>query len=121
MIVAVAPIVPPDATYSWQFYLINDSGEAIESGVVDKMSYEWGDNVTTEPVGTSFGAIPPNSALAIHRDVDSEMRTAIVGRVMIGGVEHTFGAEFGRLYAPATKQLVPIPVLGMMGLLPLRE
>jgi hypothetical protein len=105
----------------WQFYLINDGDASIESGIVDEMSYEWGDNATTERVGTSFSAIPPGTALAIHRDIDSEMRTSIVGRVTIGGVERPFGAEFGRLYGPSSKQLVPIPILGVMGLLPQRE
>jgi hypothetical protein len=121
MIVAVAPIVPPDGTYSWQFYLINDDDEPIESGIVDKMSYEWGDNATSERVGTSFGAIPAGTALAIHREIDTEMRTSIVGRVTIAGAERPFGAEFGRLYAPASRTLVPIPILGALGMLPLRE
>lgn len=121
MIVAVAPIVPPDGTYAWQFYLVNDGDEPIERGVVDTMSYEWGDNVTSEPVGTSFGAIPAGTALAIHREIDTEMRTSIAGRVTIAGVEQSFGAEFGRLYAPPSKPLVPIPILGALGLLPLHE
>ncbi len=121
MIVAVAPIVPPVVTYSWQFYLINDDDEPIEHGVVDEMRYEWGDNVSSEAVGTSFGAIPAGTALAIHREIDTEMRTSIVGRVTIGGVEQRFGAEFGRLYAPASRTLVPIPILGALGMLPLRE
>jgi hypothetical protein len=121
VIVAVAPIVPPDGTYAWQFYLINDDDEPIESGAVDTMSYEWGDNATSERVGTSFGAIPPGTALAIHRELDTEMRTSITGRVTIGGVEQPFGAEFGRLYAPGSCTLVPIPILGALGMLPLRE
>jgi hypothetical protein len=105
----------------WQFYLINDGDEAIDSGSVDEVSYEWGDNVTTERVGTSFTAIPPGTAIAIHRDIDSEMRTSIVGRVKIRGAEQAFSAEFGRLYGPSSKQLVPIPILGVMGLLAVRE
>jgi hypothetical protein len=114
--VALAPIMPPDQEYVWQFYLVNDGDAAIDGGCVDEMSYEWGDNVTTERIGTTFGAIPPGTALAIHREINTEMRTAIVGRVTIGGVEQTFGAEFGRLYAPSSKTLVPIPILGVMGL-----
>ena len=121
MFVAAAPIVPPDPTYVWELYLVNDGDEVIEGGIVDEMSYEWGDNASVERVGTSFGAIPPGTALAIHREVDTEMRTAITGRVRIGGVEHSFGAEFGRLYGPSRKTLVPIPILGAMGLLPLED
>ena len=121
MIVAVAPIVPPDASYVWQFYLINDGDEPIESGIVDELIYEWGDHGTTHRVGASFGVILPSTAIAIHRDIDSELRTTISGRVVIGGVERPFGAEFGRLYGPSQKQLVPIPILGVMGLLPNRE
>jgi hypothetical protein len=105
----------------WQFYLINDGDESIDSGSVDEISYEWADNVTTERVGTSFTAVPPGTAIAFHRDIDSEMRTSIVGRVKIRGAEQAFSAEFGRLYDPSSKQLVPIPILGVMGLLAVRE
>jgi hypothetical protein len=119
--VAVAPIVPPDGTYSWQFYLVNDGDELIESGIVDEVGCEYGDNSTTAHIGSTFAAIPPGTALAIHRGVDTEMRTTIGGRVIVGGVERTFGAEFSRLYGPQHKTLVPIPILGVMGLLPLTE
>ena len=121
VVVVVVPIDPPVEGRCWAFYVINDGALPIDKIVVESVHTEWGDFGNAEPIGIAYGGIAPGECLEVHREVDTELRTALALVVTVAGVAERVHAEFGRLYAPSQKKLVPIPILGKDGLLWERE
>ena len=114
MIVAAVPIDAGD--YCWAFYVINDDDEPIDSVLVERVHYEWGDFGNSEDIGIRYAGIAPGACLEVHREVATEVRTGLSLILAIAGVEHRIYAEVGRLYA-TPRRLEPIPILAKDGML----
>lgn len=112
--ICATPIDPPIDGKCWAFHLVNDSSEPVTSIWVKSVSFEWGDMGNTEQIDRRVGPVAPGACCELHREVDSEMRTAI--ELEVDG--QPMGAEFPRLYR-VVPGLVRIPVLGRLGLMPL--
>jgi len=117
VIVAAVPFDEPGNNFCWAFHVINDGDAPIDSVVVERAHYTWGDNGNSEAVGTRCGPIAPGASLEVYREIDTEMRTGLSLVVTIAGETHSIYAEVGRLYRPPRQQLEPIPILGRDGLL----
>jgi hypothetical protein len=116
VIVAAIPIEPPTAGQCWAFHVVNDDDVPIESLIVEKVHYEWGDFGNSDTVDAHFGAIAPGASLEVYREIDTELRTGLTLLVTSAGQSHRVHAWVGRLYAPATRRLEPIPILGKDGM-----
>jgi hypothetical protein len=114
VIVAATPISPPDGDRCWAFHVVNDEGEAFDSIVVEKVSYEWGDSGNSEALNRTFGRLAPGASVEVYRETDTEVRTALTMRVRVAGRVRCIYAEVGRLYA-TPRGLVDIPILGVQG------
>ncbi len=114
MLIAATPIDPPEGDLCWAFHVVNDSDEAIESLIVESVDYEWGDMGNREAVGKRFGPIAPRTALEVHRETDTEVRTSLTLLVRGPSGERRVVAEFGKLYR-ARGPLVTIPILDRPG------
>jgi hypothetical protein len=114
VLVAVTPIDPPEGDKCWAFHVVNDSTEPIESILVERVDYEWGDFGNAAVVGTRWGPIDPFTSVEILRETDTEVRTSV--RLLVRGPagERRIIAEVGRLYR-RPGPLVPIPILNLPG------
>ena len=114
MIVAATPIDPPDGEWCWRFHFVNNSEEPVESVVVDRVDYEWGDMGNGEAVGAWFGPVPPRSSVEIYKEIDTEVRTSLTLTVRGPAGSQRIVAEFGKLYS-TPGNVVPIPIVDRLG------
>lgn len=98
---------PVDNTGEWDFFLINDSGAAL-SAVLNKISYEWGDEGHSDSVHARIDNLPPGAHERIWRDNGdgAELRMAFSLRVRLGAGKLTLLFEFPILYKKETLPLV---------------
>lgn len=100
---------------AWSFYLLNESGLAIEGGALIEIAYQWGDNVTTENPSAPIGAVAPGQAALIWRGGSdgAEFRQDHVLKLRMGGREVAVRFEFPRLYKK--RDLTLVAALGKRG------
>ena len=93
----------------WSFYLINDSGAPLEWAVLDEVSYEWGDEGSSEPGRVRIADLAPGAHALIWRDDGSgaELRMELSLRVQVGGREAQLSFEFPKLYRLMGLPMVP--------------
>jgi len=84
----------------WSFYLINDGENVIESAILSRVSYEWGDSGTSETPNVQVAGLAPGASALIWRDDGSgaelRMEFSIVLRADGRQIELRF--EFPKLY-----------------------
>lgn len=114
MIVAAVPIRRTFDGKCWAFHVVNDSDQPLVV-YVEQASSTWGPAGSTETIGKRF-SIAPGASVVVHRETDTEMRTALTMRVQDAAGERRVFAEVGKLYA-TPRGLVPIPILGVPGML----
>ncbi len=115
ILVAAAPLDPPQGGKCWSFYLINDTSVPIDSALLKEVGYEWGDFGNATNPEAEFGPIAPGGCLEIWRDDDSaaELRMWLTLLIRAAAAERTLTVEFPKLYL--VRNLSPIPVLGKSG------
>jgi hypothetical protein len=99
-----------------QVYLKNDSSVKLESVVLEKIGFEWGDVGTYTEEEKDFGSVAPGSHILIWRDDDAspELRMDAWLRVRWESGEQRLLFEFSRLYMD--RDGIPvIPELGCPG------
>ncbi len=92
----------------WNFYLINDSAEPIDSAVLSLVGCEWGDIGNTETVDVHVDDLAPGAHARIWQDDGSgaELRMELRLRIRVGGSESELRFEFPKLYNIKTLPLV---------------
>lgn len=84
----------------WSFYLINDSDAPLDSAVLQKISYAWGDLGNSESADVHVTGLAAGAHALIWRDDGSgaELRMDLSLVVRIGNREVRLLFEFPKLY-----------------------
>jgi hypothetical protein len=96
----------------WSFYLINDSDAPLDSAELYEVSYEWGDEGSSEPGRVRISDLAPGAHALIWRDDGSgaELRMELSLRVQVGAREARINFEFPKLY-----RLTGLPMVAGLG------
>jgi hypothetical protein len=101
---------------SWDFYLINDGDEPIDSAVLIEIGYEWGNLRGSESVNVTVSNIPPGQhKFVCSDDASAEGRMDLLFRLMTRGREATLSFEFPKLYKLTREHLRPVEGLDKRG------
>lgn len=99
----------------WQFYLINDGEAPLNSAVLSRVSYEWGNQGHSEEVAARVDNLACGAHAFLWTDDSSggELRMELPVRVRAGGREVTLVFFFPMLYKK--KDLPLVAELGRPG------
>ena len=89
-----------DDRKEWSFYVINDSDAPLDSAVLYRVAYEWGDWGSSETANVRVTDLAPGAHALVWRDDGSgaELRMDLSLRVHAGGRDTTLQFEFPKLY-----------------------
>lgn len=92
----------------WSFYLINDSDAALDSAVLKKIDYEWGDWGNSETTNVCITHLEPQAHVLIWRDDGSgaELRMDLTLLVLMSDCEALLQFKFPKLYRKTNLPLV---------------
>jgi hypothetical protein len=92
----------------WSFYLFNDSGVRLDSALLYKISYEWGDTGSSEAANVLIANLDPGACALIWRDDGSgaELRMDLFLRFKVAGRELKRNFEFPKLYLQRNLKMV---------------
>jgi hypothetical protein len=84
----------------WSFYLINDGDAALDSAVLTRVGYEWGDTGSSEDADVGVPGLAPGAHALIWRDDGSgaELRMDLSVAARANGREVRLLFEFPKLY-----------------------
>jgi len=100
----------------WDFFLVNDGDEPIETAVLVEIGYEWGNLRSSDTVEVTVSNILPGQHKFVCSDDDSaEGRVDLLFRVSTRGHEAQLRFEFPKLYKLSKEHLKPIEGLGKRG------
>jgi hypothetical protein len=93
---------------SWSFYLINDGDAPLDSAVLNRVSYEWGDEGSSEDADVRVPDLAAGAHALIWRDDGSgaELRMDLSVCVCVSGREVHLLFEFPKLYMKSKLPLV---------------
>jgi hypothetical protein len=115
LVIAATRIQPPVDGKDWAIHVINATPRPIESILLEEVSYEWGDDVTSKPVGVRFGPLAPAASVEIWREDNPEVRTSVHLVVRVAAGTRRLMAEFPVLQVYMRREPVLIPILGRKG------
>lgn len=92
----------------WSFYLINDSNIRVDSALLYKISYEWGDTGSDEAANVLITALDPGAHALVWRDDGSgaELRMELSLHVKFSNRELKLDFEFPKLYLQRNLKIV---------------
>lgn len=92
----------------WSYYLINDSAGPLDSAVLDRIGYEWGDHGHSESAAVRVTDLAPGAHALLWRDEGSgaELRMDLSLLVLRGGRAARLSFEFPKLYRKSNLPLV---------------
>jgi hypothetical protein len=92
----------------WSFYLINDGAAALDSVVLQRIGYEWGDIGNSEEADVHVTGVAPGGHVLMWRDDGSgaELRMELSFRVRVREREVQLQFEFPKLYRQRNLPLV---------------
>jgi hypothetical protein len=92
----------------WSFYLINDSRIRLDSAVLYKIAYEWGDMGSSEAAEVVIANLDSGAPALVWRDDGSgaELRMQMFLRFKISGGEIKLDFEFPKLYLQRNLKMV---------------
>jgi hypothetical protein len=92
----------------WSFYLINDGPAPLDAVVLHEISYEWGDQASTETPEVRIAGLAPGAHALLWRDDGSgaELRMDLTLLVRVGDREVQLLFHFPKLYLKRDLPLV---------------